>query len=291
MEKINCQNLPRIPRHFSSRNHLRFALAAPVGKVVLAADLSQIEARINAWLSGCDPLLQVFRERGDPYCAFASKAYNRPITKADQDERFVGKTCILGLGYGMGAKKLQATLRKDGVKFPLDEVYRFVSTYRNTYHQIPALWKRCDEIIEQMAGGNAMAMIGPILCTKDRLTLPNGMSITYNNLRWVENKKYTGWSFTFAERPKMLWGGTMVENMVQALARITVIEHMVEVRKQLGLKPALQAHDEIVYVVPESRAEEYMSSVLDIMKTPPSFAPDLPIDAEGKWGKTYGDAK
>lgn len=291
MEKINCQNLPRVPRNVSSRHHLRYALCAPEGHQVLAADLSQIEARLNAWLSGCDPLLQVFRDRGDPYCAFATRVFNRTITKSDEDERFIGKTCILGLGYGMGHKKLQATLRKDDRKVDTTAALRYVQLYRETYPQIPDLWRKCDSLIPLMASGEAFSLIGPIMASASKLTLPNGMSVQYNNLRYVDTTKYKGWAFDFAGRPKTLWGGTMVENMIQSLARITVMEHMINIRKRLGLSPALQAHDELVYVVPEDRVEEYRDAVLDIMKTPPTFAPDLPIDAEADFGPTYGDAK
>lgn len=291
MEGINCQNLPRIPKDPRDRYHLRYALGAPDGHVVLAADLSQIEARLNAWLSGCDSLLQVFRDRGDPYCAFASRLYNRTITKANPDERFIGKTCILGLGYGMGWKKLQATLRKDGVKAASHVVQNYVDIYRSTYSEIPALWRRCDNIIEQMACGEAFHMIGPVCATKDRLTLPNGMALWYNNLRYVDTRKYRGWSFTFAGRPKMLWGGTMVENIIQALAFITIKEQAIRVRRELGLRYAMQAHDELVYVVPETHAQHYHDEIIRIMRIPPSFAPDLPIDAEAAWGDTYGDAK
>ena len=291
MEKINCQNLTRINPKNPSRNQLRYAVKAPAGHVVLASDLSQIEARLNAWLANCEPLLRVFRDKGDPYCAFASQAFDRPVTKADERERFIGKTCILGLGYGMGWKKLQSTLRKDGFKASEKDVRKWLYRYRDVYHQIPAMWDYCDGVIEQMATGNCMTYIGPLLATKDRLTLPNGMAIWYHNLRWVEDKKYTGWSFTYAERPKTLWGGKMVENIVQSLARITVTEHMTRIRKELGIRPALQAHDELVYVVPEIYADDWMKHILRIMKSPPSFAPDLPIDAEACWGLTYGDAK
>lgn len=291
MEKINCQNLPRIPKGATDRHHLRFAVCAPAGHVVLAADLSQIEARLNAWLAGCDPLLQVFRDQGDPYCAFASHVYNKPVTKADENERFVGKTCILGLGYGMGWKKLQATLRKDGHKATPHEAQNYVDTYRSVYHDIPALWRQCDDVIMRMATGEAFQLIGPVMASKNQLTLPNGMAIHYNDLKYIDTKKYRGWSFTFAGRRKMLWGGTMVENMIQSLARIAVTEHMIRARKELGIRPALQAHDELVYVVPEREVEDYSNAVLDIMRSPPSFAPDLPIDAEADYGITYGDAK
>lgn len=291
MQGINCQNLTRINPKNPSRDQLRYALAAPKGHVVLASDLAQIEARLNAWLCNCIPLLEVFRNQGDPYCVFASKAFNRVVTKADEKERFIGKTCILGLGYGMGWKKLQGTLRKDGYKANMQECKDYVYKYRGEYHQIPAMWEYCDGVIESMASGEAMQMIGPLFATKNRLTLPNGMAIWYHNLRYIDTVKYRGWSFTYAGRPKTLWGGKMVENIIQSLARITITEHMIRIKKEMGLRPALQAHDELVYVVPENRVEEYERGVLEIMKSPPSFAPDLPINAEAAWGLTYGDAK
>ena len=288
---INLQNLPRVPRNTDHRNHLRYAVKAPADHVVLVCDLSQIEARINAWLSECNPLLDVFKQGGDPYCSFASQLYHRTITKADEKERFIGKTCILGLGYGMGWKKLQAGLRKDGHKVKQYVVQGYVDTYREVYKEIPALWRYCDKIIEDMAKGECLAMIGPCCATKDRITLPNGLALWYNNLRYVDTKKYRGWSFEHAQRPKTLWGGKMVENIIQSLARIAVMEHMVQARRELGIRPALQAHDELVYVVRENEVEHYEQEILRIMKTPPSYAPDLPIDAEAGWGKTYGDAK
>lgn len=291
MEKINCQNLPRIPRGSDHRSHLRYALAAPEGMVVLASDLSQIEARLNAWVSGCNTLLSVFRDRGDPYCAFASRVFNRPITKADEVERFIGKTCVLGLGYGMGWTKLQATLRKDGMITSDSEAARYVQVYRDVYCEIPELWRTCDTIISEMVSGETLQMIGPVCATRNRVTLPNGLWLAYDNLRFINTQKYSGFAFDWGGRTKRLWGGIMVENIIQALARIVVSEHMVKIRKELGLRPVLQAHDEIVYIVPEDKADDYKKSVLEIMTTPPEFAPDLPIDAEAAWGKTYGDAK
>ena len=93
---INLQNLPR-------DSELRKALRAPKGKVVVAVDTSQIEARINAMLSGQKDLVDAFREGRDVYCEFATVIYGRQITKADKVERFVGKTAVLSLGYGSGA--------------------------------------------------------------------------------------------------------------------------------------------------------------------------------------------
>jgi hypothetical protein len=117
------------------------------------------------------------------------------------------------------------------------------------------------------------------------------MSLDYPNLRWVENKKYSGWTYNFAGQGRTMWGGKFVENLVQALARLTITGHMIEAKRRLGIRPALQAHDELVYVVPNARLAECKAGLLDIMRTPPAFAPDLPIDAEAGVGPTYGDAK
>lgn len=290
MQKINCQNLPRIPPNATDRYHLRYALCAPEGHTVLACDLSQIEARLNAWLSNCSELLQVFTTGGDPYCAFASKVWARPITKADQHERFIGKTCILGLGYGMGWKKLKATLRGQGVKETDENVERYVSVYRTSYPQIPGLWRFCDETISMMANGGAR-MIGPATARGNSVLLPNGMTLDYPNLRWIENTKYSGWTYDFAGQGRTMWGGKFVENLIQSLARIIIMEHMREAKNQLGIRPALQAHDELVYVVPDARLAECEAGLLSIMKTAPAWASDLPIDAEAGYGPTYGDAK
>lgn len=294
MEKINCQNLTRI--HLDKNgtpttpNQLRFALRAPKGHQVVAIDLSQIEARINAWLADCHELLEVFATGGDPYCAFASKLYRRTITKADKDERFVGKTCILGLGYGMGAPKLKATFRKDGHKITQNTAYEYVNTYRDTYHEIPANWRFCDHVLEQIHQGGLVG-VGPCMATKDRITLPNGMAIWYNDLRYIENRKYKGWVFDYAGKTKMIWGGTVVENLCQALARIILMEHASEIRRETGFRPKLNVHDELVYIVPDSVADSFLEVGTEVMHTTPDWATGLPVAAEGSMGKSYGECK
>ena len=290
MEKINAQNFTRIDPNNPSRNQLRFGIKAPAGYSVLAGDLSQIEVRINAWLSGCKPLLDVFARGGDPYCEFATKAFRRPITKADTLERFIGKTCILGLGYGMGWKKLRATLRKDGIKITENQARDFVDVYRTTYREIPAMWKFCDDTIELLANGG-QRLLGPCRAQHKAILLPNGMTIDYHNLRLVENKKYSGWVYDFAGMGRTLWGGKVVENICQSLARIIITQHMLDIKKKLKLNAALQAHDELVYVVPTSHAEKFKLAVEKLMHQPPAFAPDLPVGAEAAYGPTYGDAK
>lgn len=86
-DKMNLQNLPR-------GGTLRKSLCAPKGKVLIACDSSQIEARMVAWVADQTDLLQAFREGRDVYSEFASEVYGKKVTKADKVERFVGKTCL-----------------------------------------------------------------------------------------------------------------------------------------------------------------------------------------------------
>lgn len=291
MEKINCQNLTRVNfREPNNKNQLRHALLAPEDHTIVAIDLSQIEARLNAWLSGCHELVNVFATGGDPYCAFASKIFHRPITKDDKDERFAGKTCILGLGYGMGAPKLKATFRKEGKKIDAQTAQEYVYTYRNSYHQIPANWRFMDEVLEKMAGGTLLN-IGPCTASKDRITLPNGMAIWYNDLKWVDTKKYRGWIFTYAGRTKMIWGGTVVENLCQALARIILMHQASQIRKETGYLPKLNVHDELVYIVRDLDVDSFVDTSLEIMHMSQDWCRDLPIAAEAKTGKSFGECK
>ena len=149
-EKINLQNLPR-------KSELRKAIEAPSGCFLYVADLSNIESRMLAWLAEQDELLQMYRDNVDVYCSFASKVYGRTITKADETERFVGKTAILGLGYGMGAQKFKATLKQANVDIDFFEAQNIVDEYRRTYQFIPDLWTRLEALLNE-SSNKARAM-------------------------------------------------------------------------------------------------------------------------------------
>lgn len=309
-QKINVQNFNRInPKmrrtdqpqvlnakgvleHPLDRRQIRFAIRAPKHHVVLTADFKQIEARANAWESGCDILTQAFAQDRDVYSEFATTAFRRPITKKDERERFVGKTCILGLGYGMGPPKLKSTLRTstEKMKIDLQTAEMFVSTYRSLYKEIPGLWGFCDDALEIMAHGGKRR-IGPCMAMHKKIELPNGMFIHYNNLRWLEGEDYKGWVYDFAGMTRTIWGGKVVENITQAMTQIIAKNAMRAIRKKLKLNTAMQAHDELVFCVLEKQAPMIAQDVEAIMIERPWWAPDLPIGVETKFGETYGDAK
>ncbi|MCA8833850.1 MAG: hypothetical protein K8953_02090, partial [Proteobacteria bacterium] len=132
-DSVNLQNLPRM-------GNMRKAVMARPGYVLVAGDLSQIEARLLAWLAGEEWLLNVFRNGQDPYCEFSSGVFGRTITKADNMERRVGKTCILGLGYMMGVKTFQGQLLRNGIDYDEIQTGNLHQYYRRTNANIVELW-------------------------------------------------------------------------------------------------------------------------------------------------------
>jgi len=281
-EKINMQNMPR-------NSQLRKALYAPKGQLVFVADLSNIEARMLAWLADEQDLLQQFRNGEDIYSNLASKIYDTPINKHDHPtERFVGKTAVLGLGYGMGAKKFQATLEAGAMgppmKFSAQEAQDVVNTYRNTYPGIQNLWTKLELKLANTVNPALSEEWGCLYFDKHKIHLPNGMALHYNNL------DYDDGTLTYETRIKeTTWGGRIVENVVQALSRIIVTDAMLRIEKDttLDAQVVLTVHDEIVLISQANNPDATMDKLIAHMCTPPSWAEDIPLDAEGGYDLSY----
>ena len=296
MDKINFQNLPsRDPK----KKALKKAVVPPPGYKVINSDSSQIEARMTAWLAGQDDVVKQFADGEDVYSLFASAVYGRKITKKDAEQRFVGKTCILGLGYGTGAAKLQHTLATSqpiSVKVDDEEAKRIVGVYREQNDKIIDLWGEADMMLEDMINGsfkNGPKVFGRHNCVfydRGGIILPNGLRIRYPKLRkeWDEEKQRTSIVYDSRKGPVYLWGGAVVENVVQALARIVVGVQMIEINHKYRV--ALTVHDAAVCVVPEDEVDEAISHITGIMSVAPEWAAGLPVACEAKAGYTYGDA-
>ena len=307
-DKMNLQNLPR-------GGALRKSIKAPAGHKLVAVDSSQIEARVVAWLAGQADLVQDFRNNVDIYSKFASYVYGRPVDRKrkeidpetgkefnpDKVEGFVGKTCILGLGYGMGWEKFKGTLKIGmggiSVDFDDEQAKRTVTVYRNKYSYIAQLWNSATKALEKMAKGMETEFgVGLTLrCTPEGIHLPNHTMIRYPNLR----KTSEGYEYDGRYGPVRIYGGKVVENVVQALARIVVFDQMAKIDQHMRRldKPGarhrvvLTVHDEVVCVVPESYAQETLELMERIMSLPPTWCAELPVACEGDIGDSYGDAK
>lgn len=286
MDSVNLQNLPSRDK---KKKALKNSVVAPEGSVVINCDSSQIEARVLAWLAGQASVVEQFRKGEDVYSIFASKIYDRPISKKDPVERFVGKTCILGLGYGTGAIKLRHTLKTQppGADITEEEAKRIVSVYRGENDKIPDLWSECDRALNDMMKGvnrsYALGQGGALWVTPDGIELPNTLKIRYANLRLEEGKMV----YDSRKGPVNIWGGGMVENVVQALARIIVGEQMLKIREKY--RPVLTVHDAAVIVAPKGDVEEALEFITKIMSTAPEWCADLPVACEAKWGESYGE--
>ena len=291
-DKVNFQNLPSRDK---KKKTLKNAVIPPDDYVVINCDSSQIEARILVWLAGQEDVIQQFANGEDVYSVFASKIYGRTITKADPVERFVGKTCILGLGYGTGALKLQHTLKTSppGAIVTEDEAKEFVKTYRDTNDKVIELWREGDRVIKDLAdwpAGKKPYYYGKNKCLEvhpEGIKLPNGLMIRYPELHLNTEETKSQYVYKSRKGPVSLWGGSLVENVVQALARIVVGEQMLDIQKRHRV--ALTVHDAAVIVPLETEKDEAMKYVIECMSVPPEWARGLPVACEAKYGHSYGE--
>lgn len=305
--KINVQNLTR-------GSNLRKALGVRPGFKVVAADASQIEARLLATLAGATNLVDAFRRGEDVYSQFASSVFGQPVTKKTHPvERFIGKTAILGLGYGLGYVKFNDTLKVQSrnqigkvVDLGAERCKDIVHTYRNLYARIPMMWERMENYIGRMTNRDTLHVEGPLTIGFERIVLPNGHALFYHDLQRVRTVEFSGWEFTYGGVRKKLYGGKLTENVVQALARIHVMEAAMRVEEKIDqhweaiaryhsvrddFRPALQVHDELVYVVPEQFAQTMLTLLITEMRREPDWLAGAPFDAEGGVGDNYGEVK
>ena len=291
-DKVNFQNLPSRDK---KKKALKNAVEAPQGHQVINCDSSQIEARILVWLAGQDDIVQLYKDERDVYCEFASTVYNRTITKADSVERFVGKTCTLGLGYGTGWSKLQHTLKTQppGADLPDEDCQNLVKVYRRINDKVIKLWADCDRALADMANWDEtmepyyLGNHDCLLVTKEGIKLPNELYIHYPELKKEKIDGKDKFMYKSRKGYISLWGGSVVENVVQALARIVVGEQMIKINEHY--KPVLTVHDAIVCVVKKDDTDNAMKIITGIMSTPPSWGLDLPVACEAKFGQSYGD--
>jgi DNA polymerase I-like protein with 3'-5' exonuclease and polymerase domains len=299
-DKLNLQNIP-----VRQGNAIRSAIVAPEGHKVVACDSSQIEARILAFLAKQIDLVEQFRLGHDVYQLFADDL---------GVSRFVGKTCILGLGYGMGSIKFEDTLKRGSpsIKGNTDaaviddvEAKRIVYYYRSKFAAIKGLWSECDHMLTDMVAGRSGVLRGFLSYTPDGIKLPNDMLIRYNGLCQGEDgyqylshprdvRKHIANRFLTGDFHKINWtniyGGKVTENIVQALARIVVSEQATAI-KEAGYPVVLQVHDENVCVPVLSQVNSAQQVMENVMSTPPSWATDLPVACESAVGGNYGECK
>jgi len=285
-DSVNLQNLPsRGP----NAGKLKKAILAPEGYVFIDADSAQIEARTLAWESGQDDLVEAFANGEDVYKIMASAIYGTTVDQVTAGGRFVGKTTILGAGYGMGAPKFKAQLKTFGMDIEEGESKQIIETYRNTYPMIPALWRESQEALKCMMRGMTMKLgrDGLLTVNEKGILLPNGLHIYYNGLQEVIENDKRQFVYTTRKGPNKIYGGKVVENFTQAIARCIIGDQMLKIAKRY--KVVLTVHDAIGIVARQEEADEARAYVESCMRWVPAWAEGLPVNCESGMGLSYGD--
>jgi hypothetical protein len=304
-EEYNPQNLPRIARK-KPRNSdaLRQSIEAPKGFVIGVADQSSIELRINHMLWKVARSMRLYAEnaQADLYTDFAAARYRKHPAEIAKDshERQVGKVSHLGLGFGAGPPTfLRVAKIMGGIKMELDESTEITYGWRDTYHEIPAGWATCQEMLPYMQEGTERAIDPWGLChtVKDGILLPSGRRIRYPHLRQMlvedprTHKEKWEWVYGVGRHVRRIYGPKKDENIVQAVARDTVAESALEFYRRTKLYWKLMTHDELGYLFPEAHGEALLAELQAVMRTPPKWWPQLVVWSEGGIGHTYATAK
>jgi len=289
-DKINLQNLPS---RGANGKKLKRSIIAPDGHTMIDCDSSQIEARVLAWLAGQDDLTAAFKNGDDVYRHMASSIYSVPSEDVTDSQRFVGKTTILGAGYGMGAVKFQTQLAGMSVEVELREARRIIQIYRKTNGAITQLWTDANNMIAYMARGDDLQFgkdgVLAVDASRNAIILPSGLPMFYHALGKYATED--GQEYMYKTRKGMvrIYGGKVVENVCQAIARCIIGHQMILIAKRY--KVALTVHDSIVIAVRDEEVDEARTYVEHCMSQKPDWADGLPITCESGTGKSYGDCE
>lgn len=311
----------------------RGALVAAPGHVLMAGDWAQIEPRVLFWQAGEQKGLASFRRGEDVYLEMAMLIFNRKLTKADSEERFLGKHAILALGYGAGYIKFLLHCRDLGApRFGMDRVRSLVPAgwlnatmkwiwrenwkevlkkmpdatredvcdlalckfivdkYRKQYKKtVVKYWYDVEDAARRAIQNPGVTYrVGPVAytCGKQFLNcrLPSGRIMRYFDPKLSPHGEIS--YVTPEEYRKSTYGGSMVENLTQAISRDIMAERMLALRDtpEYG-QIVMTVHDEVISEVRQDVGS--LEEFLGILSQVPSWCPGVPIKVEGFISQRY----
>lgn len=274
---------------------IRTAFIATPGHTLHVCDFSAIEARVIAWLAGEEWVLDVFRAGGDIYCETASKMFRVPVEKhgANAHLRQRGKVAVLALGYGGGVAALEAM---GGSRLGLSEAEErdIVAKWREANPRIVRLWAILEKAaVAAIKTGQTVTVHRGITVARRwgmlLITLPSGRTLCYPRADiglergdgWRgdhEIIEYEGLNQTTKKWERLrTYGGKLVENLIQAIARDILGAVILRARRK-GLSIVFHIHDEVVVEASEGQTLQDVEALFD---TPPSWCHDLPLKGAG----------
>lgn len=276
---------------------IRTILIPTPGNKFIDADFSSIEARVLAWLAGESWSLEVFRTHGKIYEAQASQMFGVPLEKIRKGNpeyalRQKGKVAVLALGYqgGVGALISMGALN---MGIPEEDLQGIVQLWRRTNRRCVTLWKAVERCAKETIRTGRQTAAGKVLFTREidthndflTIQLPSGRKLFYVRPA-VEQDRITFWGQNQTTRKwskQETYGGKLVENIVQAVARDCLVEKLLQL-EAAGYNIVFHIHDEVII---DARQDQHLADVVEIMKKPVSWAPDLPLNADGWEGEYF----
>jgi DNA polymerase bacteriophage-type len=286
---------------------LRGMLIADKGKTLIGADYNAIEARIVFWLADEIGALSMYARKESPYLEMGKLIFNKIISKENAKEYALAKMTVLGAGFGMGWKRFQVQAINRGVEISDELAQHAIQTYRRHYMNVPKLWYEMQKAaIQAVLNPSGLFKCSKVTWTKDGdflyCLLPSGRALRYFRPKikiedglYEEQQVLRYWTSADEGAIKkecngMLgqyrtWGGELVENVVQALARDIMANGMLKVENK-GYPLVLTVHDELVAEVQTEKAGS-IDDFTALMCETPIWAKTCPIAAEGWIGKRY----
>ena len=313
-DKVNLQNLPKR----SKDPVLRRALRAVDGHLWVAADSSQIEARLNAYISNQTDLVQLFVDGRDPYVDMATAIYNKPYdeimalakgdnaTKEGKQMRNLGKEAVLACGYGMSANTFGYRMELTGNHQAAEMKDIIVNAYRRKNDRIVAFWRECNKVLGILCRGGSIQFGGPnndlFYATNmdfhgviiPVIMMPNGTYLFYQNLRQEMDERTGRMGFVYDQydngrfKPKRIWGSSLVENLCQCFAFVVLKWQALNIVND-GYQININVHDEWAGVYPKDKVKSAVLSYYRNMKRVPDYLPDGLLDCEVDIGINYAD--
>jgi len=268
---------------------LRAMIIPGKGKIFLCLDLAQIEARVLAWLAGQKDIVGAFARGEDIYVVAAAKVGSQ--------DRSLGKVLTLACGFGMGGMKFRETAEGYGVMIGEEVAFDLVTAWRMGNSDIVHLWHTMGgKVMGAIEAPGVVVHIGQWLKAVVRNNIlyirkPNGDCLVYHNPRIEEGEIVFDGVDPISKQwgRQRTYGGKLVENVTQAVARDVLAEAILRVHDAYtGALPTLTVHDEAVWEVHEGMLISEMKKVHAVFDKVPAWAPGLPIRSDLKMLGRYG---
>ena len=272
--RMNCRNpnAQNMPRKTNDPIGVRNFIKAPDGCLILSLDFSQIELRVGAFYCRDEKMMNTYRRNGDIHAATTGVIFGVSYEEAQdkhsenyKEHRTIAKNVNFGTFYGLFPRGLQKTLKfKAGVEKSVSECEEIISNLKNGYKGL-TVWQ------EETKANAARHMYSETWLGRRRY-LPNIKSDNWNQK-------------SFAERCAL---NTPIQGTAADILKLAITRILAGLPEREWLKPILQIHDELTFIIPKNKLEETVTFIRACMEEKPFPEFDLPLIAEASAGMTFG---